>query len=81
MLRFRPILMTTMAALLGALLGARNRHGSLRRPLGITIIGGLCQPDAHTVYDSGRAFTLTGCNIGGIVPGSREQIGPLGSEA
>ena len=43
MLRFRPILMTTMAALFGALpLALGTGTGSeLRRPLGITIIGGL----------------------------------------
>jgi AcrB/AcrD/AcrF family protein len=44
LLRFRPILMTTLAALFGALpmavgLGAGSE---LRRPLGITIVGGLC---------------------------------------
>ena len=43
LLRFRPIMMTTMAALLGALpLALGHGTGSeLRRPLGITIIGGL----------------------------------------
>ncbi len=43
MLRFRPILMTTMAALLGALpLALEKGTGyELRRPLGITIVGGL----------------------------------------
>jgi multidrug efflux pump len=43
MLRFRPIMMTTFAAILGALpLVIANGEGSeLRRPLGITIIGGL----------------------------------------
>src|SRR6202042_2642026 len=43
MLRFRPILMTTMAALFGALpLAFGTGTGSeLRRPLGITIVGGL----------------------------------------
>src|SRR5262249_47237945 len=43
LLRFRPIMMTTMAALLGAVPLAFS-HGTgaeLRRPLGITIIGGL----------------------------------------
>jgi multidrug efflux pump len=43
MLRFRPILMTTMAAILGALplaLGL-GEGGELRRPLGVAIIGGL----------------------------------------
>jgi multidrug efflux pump subunit AcrB len=43
LLRFRPIMMTTMAALLGAVpLALGSGSGSeLRRPLGITIIGGL----------------------------------------
>jgi multidrug efflux pump len=42
-LRFRPILMTTCAAILGALPLAigLGQGGELRRPLGITIIGGL----------------------------------------
>ena len=43
MLRFRPILMTTMAALFGALpLALGTGTGSeLRQPLGISIVGGL----------------------------------------
>ena len=43
LLRFRPIMMTTMAALLGALpLALQRGTGSeLRRPLGIAIVGGL----------------------------------------
>src|SRR5436853_6340997 len=52
MLRFRPILMTTMAALLGALpLALGSGTGSeLRRPLGITIIGGLVMSQLQTLY-------------------------------
>jgi len=52
MLRFRPILMTTMAALFGALpLAFGTGTGSeLRRPLGITIIGGLLFSQALTLY-------------------------------
>src|SRR4029077_19329556 len=52
MLRFRPILMTTMAALLGALpLALGTGTGSeLRRPLGITIIGGLIVSQVLTLY-------------------------------
>ncbi len=52
MLRFRPILMTTMAALLGALpLALGTGTGSeLRRPLGITIIGGLIMSQLLTLY-------------------------------
>ncbi len=52
MLRFRPILMTTMAALLGALpLALGTGAGSeLRRPLGITIVGGLIFSQMLTLY-------------------------------
>jgi multidrug efflux pump len=52
MLRFRPILMTTMAALFGALpLALGTGMGSeLRRPLGITIIGGLIVSQLLTLY-------------------------------
>jgi multidrug efflux pump len=52
LLRFRPILMTTMAALLGALpLALGTGTGSeLRRPLGITIIGGLIVSQMLTLY-------------------------------
>ena len=52
MLRFRPILMTTMAALLGALpLALGTGTGSeLRHPLGITIIGGLIMSQLLTLY-------------------------------
>ena len=51
-LRFRPILMTTVAALFGAVpLAAGNGVGSeLRRPLGISIIGGLIVSQALTLY-------------------------------
>jgi multidrug efflux pump len=52
LLRFRPILMTTMAALLGALpLALGTGVGSeLRRPLGVTIIGGLIVSQLLTLY-------------------------------
>ena len=56
MLRFRPIMMTTMAALFGALpLALGTGTGSeLRRPLGISIVGGLdCKPDADALYHAG----------------------------
>ena len=52
LLRFRPIIMTTMAALLGALplaLG-RGTGSELRRPLGITIVGGLIFSQMLTLY-------------------------------
>jgi multidrug efflux pump len=51
-LRFRPIMMTTMAALLGAIpLAVGSGTGSeLRRPLGITIVGGLLLSQILTLY-------------------------------
>ncbi len=51
-LRFRPIIMTTMAALLGAMplaIGA-GTGGELRRPLGISIVGGLICSQILTLY-------------------------------
>jgi multidrug efflux pump subunit AcrB len=52
LLRFRPIMMTTMAALLGALpLALQHGTGSeLRRPLGISIVGGLLVSQFLTLY-------------------------------
>jgi multidrug efflux pump len=52
LLRFRPIMMTTMAAMLGGVpLAIGTGPGSeLRRPLGITIIGGLVVSQALTLF-------------------------------
>ena len=52
LLRFRPIMMTTMAALLGALpLAVGTGTGSeLRRPLGIAIVGGLIVSQMLTLF-------------------------------
>ena len=52
LLRFRPIMMTTMAALLGGLpLALGTGFGSeLRRPLGIAMVGGLLLSQALTLY-------------------------------
>ena len=52
LLRFRPIMMTTLAALFGALpLAIENGVGSeLRNPLGITIVGGLLLSQLLTLY-------------------------------
>jgi multidrug efflux pump len=51
-LRFRPIMMTTMAALLGALPLAigLSQGGELRRPLGIAIVGGLILSQMLTLF-------------------------------
>ena len=52
LLRFRPIMMTTMAALLGGLpLALGTGIGSeLRRPLGIAMVGGLIVSQVLTLY-------------------------------
>jgi multidrug efflux pump subunit AcrB len=52
LLRFRPIMMTTLAALLGAMpLALGTGVGSeLRRPLGITIVGGLILSQLLTLF-------------------------------
>jgi multidrug efflux pump subunit AcrB len=52
LLRFRPILMTTVAALFGALplVLSTGVGAELRRPLGIAIVGGLIFSQALTLY-------------------------------
>ena len=52
LLRFRPIMMTTMAALLGALplVLERGAGSELRYPLGVTIVGGLLLSQFLTLY-------------------------------
>jgi multidrug efflux pump len=54
LLRFRPIMMTTMAALLGAvpLAVGFGEGGELRQPLGISIVGGLILSQALTLYST-----------------------------
>ena len=60
LLRFRPILMTTMAAILGALpLAIGFGEGAeLRRPLGITIIGGLIASQLLTLLTTPVVYVL-----------------------
>ena len=81
-LRFRPILMTTMAALFGAVpLALGTGMGSeLRRPLGISIIGGLIVSQVLTLYTTPVIYLLMD-TLRLKVLGRRHSEGPVAEAA
>lgn len=80
LLRLRPILMTTLAAMLGALPLALDSGtgGELRRPLGIAIIGGLLVSQVLTLYTTPVVY-LCWDRVRRAIAQPREM--PLGQEA
>jgi multidrug efflux pump subunit AcrB len=76
-LRFRPIMMTTMAALFGALpLALGSGVGSeLRRPLGIAIVGGLLFSQALTLFTTPVVYLYME-RLAQRLGGRRRALGP-----
>lgn len=76
-LRLRPILMTTAAAVLGALPLAvgLGQGAALRQPLGITIMGGLILSQVMTLYTTPVVYVFLD-RIGNRLPGARSH-GPI----
>ena len=73
LLRFRPIMMTTMAALLGGIplaLGA-GTGSELRRPLGISIVGGLLISQILTLYTTPVVYLYMGRLGAWLKPGKK----------
>jgi multidrug efflux pump len=82
LLRFRPIMMTTMAALLGGLpLALGTGFGSeLRRPLGIAMVGGLLLSQVLTLYTTPVIYIVFD-NLGQRFSPKSNRAEPEGAEA
>ncbi len=82
MLRFRPILMTTMAALFGALpLAFGSGTGSeLRKPLGISIVGGLIVSQLLTLYTTPVVYLFMDRLRLKVLGKERDTLTPLSEE-
>jgi len=82
LVRFRPIMMTTLAAMLGAvpLILATGEGAELRRPLGIAIVGGLIVSQILTLYTTPVVY-LTLDRLRHRVLARRRRAGPGGAAA
>jgi multidrug efflux pump len=82
MLRFRPILMTTMAAMFGALpLAFGTGTGSeLRRPLGLSIVGGLIVSQMLTLYTTPVVYLFMDRLRLRMLGRERDTLAPLSEE-
>ncbi len=82
MLRFRPILMTTMAAMFGALpLAFGTGTGSeLRRPLGLSIVGGLIVSQMLTLYTTPVVYLFMDRLRLRLLGKERDTLAPLSEE-